>query len=351
MASTTYQIVPYLLSVGVKGSSTETRPIWDINGKQATLLDAVAKTVAASRGRQFPDQTTPERKLEVAALQVGDHALYMRWQPGRSGIESEIRRPDGETVSRSTKDTEYVPVRHVLICPPGSAFALLFAERVGQVGAVTMTTRLLQGTFQKYNGDLRLRAAPAVTSEVMHKMIADQPIKGLVFKRPRTGDAEGHMINVSGEPVHFRVELSPRRRHFWKIDKLPKETASQEVTTASLLGVLAPVLRPGVDHEQAVASLLEEGWQSALSVKFPNGSQREVNMTESHATTMSFPIVDSADDIGERPTDEQFRQACEDALGLFEGQYGIGSDAPKLCQWTDDEWQDPGTPWEVQWEV
>lgn len=346
-----YQLVPYLLSVGVRGNATEQRLIGDLDTKGASLHNAVAKIAAASRERHFTDPGNAARRLELSALHRGEQTVFIEWNPGRSGIESSIRRHDGTVLPRSVKDTEFVPVRHVIFSPANSSYALLFAERVGTTGAMTMSSKLLKDTFGKYYPDLRLDIEPAVTTAVLQKMIEDQPIKTLIFTRPRPGDVSGRFAKVAGESVELEVRMRPARRRWWNLKGLPTEGESQQVTAASLLGVLAPQLRPDLNEQDAVNSLLEDGWEPSLQVKFKGGAQRQVNMATAHSTTMSFPIIPEEEDQGpERPTDEQFRDACASVLQLFIGQYSLDERSPASCRWAEAEWQDEGDAWEVQWD-
>src|SRR4051812_27092391 len=120
-----YQLVPYLMSVSVRGKSDELRPIWDLDAKKTSLHDTLTKIALASRGRHFIDPNDPARKLELSSLRIGDETIFTEWHPGRSGIESSIRRQDGSVVPRTALDTEFVPVRHVIFSPPGGFFAIL----------------------------------------------------------------------------------------------------------------------------------------------------------------------------------------------------------------------------------
>jgi hypothetical protein len=349
---TTYQLVPYLVAVTIRTSPSDVRPIEDVDARGTTLVDAIAKVLSAARGQLFQDPDDEHRRLGVTSLHKGARALFVELTPGRSGVRSSILKADGTQVDRDVDDTELTPVRHLFYAPAGGHHILMFAERVGQAGAVTISTRLLQQTFEKYMPDLRLEVKPAMTEDVLRRMTADQPVKAIVFKRPRPADPGGKLIEVAGKSVEVEVRMKPRRRHYWSIQQLPGVDGAP--TTEGLLGVLAPVLNADKDRTDAVNSLLDDGWESSLAMRMPGGTQRLVNVGSSRSITMSFPInpEDDGDEPLERPNEELFRRACTDTLAMLEGQYNVRANAAEDCLWPADEWNDSSTDlWEVRWDV
>jgi hypothetical protein len=346
----TYQLVPYLISAAVRNNPTELRPIWDLDAKESSLHAAVSKISSGSRGKEFTDPDTATRKLELVSLRRGTDAIFSCWQPGRSGIEGTLRKPGGQVIARATTDTEFTPLRQVAFFGRGSFHAILLAERVGTAGAISLVSRLLRRTFAAKHPDLRMDIHPAITHEVLDKMVKEEPIKSLVFTRPRSNDPTGQGMLIHGQSVDIEVRMRASRRHSWTWESLPKNSEGV-VTKESLLGIVAPFLREGENESTAIAALLDERWDASVGVKFKNGAQRQVNVGSGHATTMSFPIIPPDADTGLiRPTDDQFRQACVDTLALFEGQYGIDTSVAVRCQWDAGEWDDPDDPWEVTWE-
>ncbi|MET8846628.1 hypothetical protein [Amycolatopsis sp. NPDC004625] len=349
---TTYQLVPYLMSVAVHGSPTDIRPTKDIDGNGFHVLDALAKIFAASRGILFRDPDDQNRHLIISKLHRGKEAIFVEIQPGRSGIKSEIRKADGTRMSRDEVDTEFTPVRHCYYCPPGGHHVIVIAERVGLAGATTMSYTLLSKTFEKYFDGLKLNNLPAMTEDLLRKSVEEQPVKALVFKRPRAGEGSDKLIMVSNESVEVEVRLTPRRRKFWTSKSLPQGTEDRP-TRESLLGVLVPVLKPGVQEDDAVKALLDEGWESSLAVKMPGGTQRLVNVHSSRAVSMSFPIVSETDDgaTASRPSDDEFKAGCVEILELLSGQYGLTDRSAGQCKWDTHEWNDASAePWEVVWD-
>jgi hypothetical protein len=347
---TTYQLVPYLLTVTVRKSPDDIRPLADLDGKGTSLSDVVCKTMLAAKGRLFQDEH-PHRWLSVTALHRADPGVFIELTPGRSGVQSSIVKTDGRQLDREFQDTEFTPVRLFMYCPSTGHHAILLAERVGSTGAMTMFADLLKQNFKPRFPSLMLKIRPAMTEDVIRKATEGQPIKALVFTRPRPIDSDGKLIEVAGESVKIEVRMRPRRNRKWLAAMLPKNS-DQQLTRESLLGVLAPVIHREQSEDAALASLLEEGWQASIQIKIPGGTERLVNVGSSRAITMSFPIVpqgSGSEDSSGRPTNEQFRATCLDTLRLLQGQYSIDSITNQDCRWPMTQWT--GTPDEQPWEV
>jgi hypothetical protein len=340
------------MSVTVRNSPSDIRPTKDIDGNGTSLVDVLAKIADSARNTFFTDPDDPVRQLMFTSIHRGPRTLLMRIEPGRAGVRSEIHKPDGTRVPRDVVDTEFTPVRHFIYFPAGGNFAIVLAERVGNAAAVTMWSRILTRTFEHRYEHLKLRFEPAMTEDVLRRATSEQPIKALVFRRPRSSDPSGRTMRVAGEEVELEFRMIPPRRRSWISRNLPK--GKEDVPTKeSLLGVLAPMLKPGHNDGDAIQALVEEGWESALSVKMRSGAQRVVNVASSRAVSMTFPIFSEAEEKAgpAHPTNEQFQSACADTLKLLEGQYGITDTVDSHCDWDEDEWFDESDEtWTVVWD-
>lgn len=355
MAKSTYQLVPYLLSVHVAGKPTETRPIDNLDGKGRTLQDAVLRIFDGLRGRgELVDPGNPDRKLRLVRLSNGDSCVLVELKPGRSGIASDIEQAhDGNgappaPIRRTRRDTEYIPVRHAFYFPAGSHHAILLAERAGVSGAITFLSELLRKTFRGYFGDLILEVNPAVTGEVMRSLTTGRPVKSLVFTRPTPQDTTGKTMFVAGESYELEVRLKTPRRRSWGWDTLPKR--DNEVSRESLLGALSVALGGGGTDDE-IRELLDHEWSAATEVKLASGTTRTVDVASSRAVTMTFPIEEqSATD--DRPTEADFVSACEATLEVAAGQYGMTPDRIKRYAWSDQNWELPDGQqrWKVIWD-
>jgi hypothetical protein len=120
-----------LVSVHVARRQDETRPLDDIAGNSEDLAGELAGLLAAHKGglRQETGASVTPAQLQVDIVRVGTRTLYAVVAPGRSGVQSTIRRPSGETVDRNFTDHELIGVRHVLFYAPNGHRAVLFAER------------------------------------------------------------------------------------------------------------------------------------------------------------------------------------------------------------------------------
>ncbi len=343
-----YQLVPYLLQVHVRGKPSETRPVDNIDAKGTTLLDVLARSADALRGKTLLDPEDSNRKLRLTRVRTGDRMLFIEFEPGRAGLKSTI---EGDTIfKRKEGDTEYTPLRYAIYFPSGSHAAILLAERAGQASCVTMASRFLISNFGTMLGDLILTVNAAVTGDVMNQMTRERPIKSLVFTRPVGRDVSAKLMHEAGVTVPMEIRFRAPRRRSWRWNELPAD-ASGDITAESLLGILAPEI--GETGDGAASRLLDQGWDVATEVKFANGATRTVNVTSHSSITMSFPIhdPDQNPDAGQ-PDDDEFRQACVRTYELFKDQYGIRGDVGIHVVWDDEEWTAPAgmSAWKVVWD-
>ena len=163
-----------------------------------------------------------------------------------------------------------------------------------------------------------------MTERLLAQLDEQRPVRGLVFKRPWSGDASGRSIEFSGERFRTDIRLSPPRNTRWKLGSF-RRPGEDSLGAEDLLGYIAPVLRPGLDRDEAVGTLLDEAWEASAEIKMPGGTRRLINVGERQAHTMSFPIGDAEGegDVRERPTDDEIAQAVREAIDFFTGQYTI----------------------------
>ena len=341
----TYQIVPYVINVQVRGNATELRPLWDLDARGATMQSAIRGIASAARGRNFVDPSDDRRRLQVKSVKCGAGTVFVEWEPGRAGIESNIHREDGSSVPRRAADTEYIPVRHLFFLPPGGYNGFLLAERVGVHGAVTMAATLLRASFNARHDTLRLVVQPAMTAEVLKRQIDQQPVKALVFKRPRENDPTGRNMLVAGQSVSVEIRMRPGRNKFWRRDQLLDNEGT-------LLGVLNPVLQADVQSGPSIEQLIGDGWEASYEVIMPNRTTRLVSVAQTRSTTMSFPILPPDKDEGlRRPSDDEFREGCASVISVFAGGHGPAAESASNCRWEAAEWAlgPDDEPWKVVW--
>lgn len=351
---TTYQLVPYVVSVHVRGKRDELRVLSDYDNKHNSIVDAYAQILAAHRGLDMVNPKATEQRFKVDRVRQKDGCVFAVVEPGRSGIVSRLEKPSA-IVPRDYGDTEFVPLRQMLVYKPGQYQALLLMEKAGLFGSKTLTQCVLQESFTRRHRRLTLAIDPAVSEAAVRQIMAEQPIKALVFHRPMPKDNTGNSLMLGEPVVDLEVRMSPPRRKFFSRGGLADST----VTSDSLLGVLAPVLHADRSAAAAVATLNEEGWESGLELKMPSGTTRTVNVTRQDAITMSFPIAVTGS-LDDRPSDAEFLRACQAAvedmatrdraqtdtsriLGLSEGDGA-------LCH-TDGAECNTGTEWEAVWGV
>lgn len=342
------------MTVHVRGKRSEVRALNNYDNKHSNIVDTFAEIMAAHRGTVMVNPREPSQHLKIDKVHRKSGCVYAVVEPGRNGLVSRLEKLL-TVIHRDYGDTEFVPLRQMLVYKPGQHQALLLMEKAGVVGSKTLTHLMLQASFQRKHTNLGLAIDPAVSEEAVRRVMDKQPIKSLVFHRINPTDATGKTLMLGEPVVQLEVRMTPPRRKFFSRQSLKDNTVSSE----SLLGVLAPVIHPDRQGEAGIASVNEEGWQSALELKMPNGTTRTVNVTRQDAITLSFPIeVISGED--DRPTDDDFQKACVAAVEDLAAGGGAMTDASRmlgfspgdgaLCH-TDGAEVTQGTDWEVIWGV
>lgn len=341
----TYQIVPYLVTARLREFGGEDRPVHDMDANGLHLRDVLANIFDSAKGKTFVDPDSNARHLEIGSVHVGARAVFVVVRPGRSGIESTLNKSDGSTIARETADTEFVPIRYLFYFPSGGRSAILLAERAGPHSAIKLVNMLIDKALLRHKGELVLVIAPAVTEEIMRTLIKDQPIKALVFTRPRPNDPDGRHWNIANHSAKFNVSVTPPRRARWTFNDL---FGSGDVDARKLLGQVTPILKPDVkDRQAAINALLDDGWESSMRVQLKNGAERLVSMTTHPASTMSFAVVEGDLDNAARPDDVQFEDGAVNVLTMFEGQFAVRDVAGQRPLWNTKEWENASTRWEV----
>lgn len=345
---TTYQLVPYLVSVRVRGMQQETRPLSDLLGNGTVeLAGELASVLHAHRGglRQEHGEVSSPAQLQVDSVRSGRRALYAVVSPGRSGIESTIRRATGETVDRRFSDHELIGKRHVMYYPANGHRAVLLAERIGGAGAIGPLTKLLKSAWGTRYPETVLTIAPAMAQQALGAALNEQPIKQLVLTRPT---APNGSLMVGGKQTTISTVLKPPRRQRWARKDFAKGTAN--ISTA-ILSEVASILRPGADPEKAAQAMLDDGWQVAVTLNLPGGTERTINVSSTTAVSMSLQILEGQNEPDHRPTDEEFGNACRKVIsdGLL-AQWDIHPSSSPACSWDDTEWDSAGS-WKAVWNV
>lgn len=350
---TTYQLVPYLVSVHIARKQDETRPLDDIAGGKEDLATELAGLLAAHKGglRVEAGVSQTPAQLQVDSVQVGQRTLYTVIAPGRSGVQSTIRRLSGETVDRNFADHELIGVRHVLFYPPNGHRAVLFAERVGNSGAITGLIRLVKAAWKTRFPETVISFEAAMSEQALAGTLAMQPIKQLVLTRPT---APNGSLMIGGQSSTVTTAIRPPRGKKWKAKDFSQTGDDSTETVLSEHGVLsavAPILRPGVDPDKAAQAMIDEGWQVAVTLKLKGGTERTVNVGSTTAVTMSLQIIEGENEPDHRPDDAEIADASRKVIsdGLLE-PWDIHPTSASACTWSDDEIVDPGD-WKAVWDV
>lgn len=347
---TTYQLVPYLISVNVKGSPNETRPLDDLFGGQEDFSTEIAGLLAAHVGHVYKEPGSggkgSAKSLRIESVGKGaPRQLNAEISHGRSGIESKIRRPDGSELARGFMDTELMPLRHFLIYPANGHRAVLFAERVGGNGAISALLQLLKTTWASKHSTTTLTIANAMSEAAMQGALAQRPISRIRLVKAK---APNGSMALGGLEVEYVMEIKPKGRgKNWLASKF----SGGDGTADSILREVVPVLRPGASQEDGAKALAEDGWQVAVTLRLAGGTSRTVMVEDKTSISMSFPIIEGEAAPKERPGDAVVLEACRGVIrdGLA-SPWGLEPSAASVCTWSEVPWQDQGG-WKAQWDV
>lgn len=343
---TNYQLVPYLVSVSLRGKPDETTALDDLFAGGLRLEDELAGALAAGLGQILVNDGAPPMRLRVDQVATAQRLLVTEVAPGKSGIESTIRKKNGASTKREYADVELVPVRHLMLYPGGGHRAVLFAERVAGNGAITVLAEYLRDMWASKHNQMLLNIRPAMSNAAMKAAIDARPITRIKLIKPRL--LNGNLM-VGGQSVEYDLQIRPPRNKVWKLKNLG-------ATPEAILSEVSPVLRPDAAKSQgareaAAKQLLEEGWQVGVTLSLPGGNSRTVLVDDSSAISMSFPMVEDDSILRARPSNDDFVAACKAVVtDGFLGEWGLAEHAGKDCQW-------PAIPcknqsgWKVQWDV
>lgn len=347
---TTYQLVPYLISVHVKGKPTETRALDDLFAGGERLEDELASLLAAHQGLLLVEPVPKDPlRLRIDATGKGLRQLDCIVAPGRSGVESKIRRTDGSELDRGFRDIELVPLRHFLTYGAHAHRAVLFAERVGGAGAITALSKFLKAMWASKHGNTTLEIAPALSEAAMAGAVDSRPIKRfrLVRAKSPTGD-----LRVGQHAVDCVVDVRPRSRGgTWSLKEL---LGGAEAKASNVLSAVSPALYPGVtaeDRDALAQQMLDDGWLVAVTIKLEGGTERTVYVEDKSSVSMSFAIIEGELAPSVKPTREEFVAACQRVIedGML-SEWGLDPTWASMCRWSDVGWTD-GAGWKVQWDV
>jgi len=207
---TTYQLVPYLVHVHLRGKPKETTPLDDLFASDLDLGAELSSLLAAHRGKLVQEDVPKNpKRLRVESVGAGERLITTSISPGRSGIVSRIRNAKGEESARSFHDTELIPLRHLLTYPKKGHRAVLLAERVGGVGAISGLSALLTSTWRTKHPDWVLEIAPALSQEALGGTMAKRPIKGIQLRRTKGDHGD---LRVGEHAAEVTINIRPRGR-------------------------------------------------------------------------------------------------------------------------------------------
>jgi hypothetical protein len=349
---TVYQLVPYLVSVAVRGKPDETRALDNLFAGGEQLAEELACLLSAHVGHLLEEPDTGDRRprrLQVLSVGRLGRQLNAVIAPGRMGLESTLRSTGGQEHRRKFTDTELVPLRHHLIYPASGHRAILLAERVGGNGAISALSLMLKKTWSARHHETTLHIEPAMAEDAFTDSLENRPIKSLVFRRAKGPNGN---LAIGKHDVEYDLKVRPRGRgRRWSLKELMLGKDEDALPAGSILSEIAPVLKPGVDPKTAGAALLEEGWGVAVELDLPGNVSRTVYVDQSTASTMSFPVIDGELEPKDRPKDAAIALAAKRIIGDdLLSDWGIGEAMAAGVTWTPKKWTKTDG-WKVMWDV
>ncbi|WIV44523.1 hypothetical protein [Glutamicibacter nicotianae] len=249
-------------------------------------------------------------------------------EPGRRGLESEIRGDGKPGFKRSSKDSEFIPLRHIIIFPENSHTAIVFAERFGHYGVITFLRTCFQSVFMRRLSTVTMDFDPLTTLSALR----NATYKKLSFRAPRRKNPDGTLLDFAPS-VGIHVDLKKQKR----VKDL--ETNNGSIDANKVFGVLKDEMR----SSGMTAPVDSTGWSSAITVEMVNGQERTFDV-DNDGPALVYPL-NGAEVNGEtvpggiRPSDEVFVAVCNEILEQIEGQYEVSSTTrlPKLTKYLDWE--------------
>lgn len=350
---TTYQLVPYLISVNVKGMPDETRALDDLFADGEQLADELGACLALHAGELYiqPSEVVRPLTLRVEHVGVSGRHLSATMSPGRSGVRSKIRKADGQELDRDFADTELVPLRHYLLYGQGAHRAILLAERVGGAGAITPLAALLKDAWRAQHPETVLKIDAAMAEEAWASSLSKRPVKG--YRLSKSTVPSGNMA-VGKDDLDITVDVRPARRgDRWKLKKQIKKAKREEKALAEvILREMTPILAPDAENrDEAAAALLDDGWQVAVTLELEGNVTRTVYVESNAALSMSFPIIEGENEPKTMPSDDDVVEAVKRIIsdGML-AAWGLPKGHEQSCSWISEKRSDVGS-WKAQWDV
>lgn len=352
---TKYQLVPYVVRVHVRGLPAETRPMGSLDGGTMNFADELNGMLLAHLGKtvvQDDTAATRPHRLRIDSVGKGDNTINFVVAPGKSGIKSDIIRPDGKAVSRDFVDTEHVPLRHYLAYGPNQHEGILLAERVGGDGAITALRTLIKQTWAARHDELTITIAPAGDEQLWSKVLAKRPVVKYQMTRPATPDGK---LSVTKKSAIYTVDVRPPgRSERWSLKSARSKAKKADRSLRSvLLQDVSPVLAPGYDDpEDGAQSLMDEGWSVAVQLELESGQRPVVNVESDASVTLTFPIIEGQEEPTSLPETDDVLAAVQRLVtaGVFKAN-GIAKSRGAGLQWVAEPCKYEGSPWKVAWSV
>jgi len=339
-----YELIPYTVTVHVKGDPKELRPLHDFDLAGANIREMWASALAAHAGRRLVNPKNATSGLRILDVRVGQTTVLAVAKPGVSGTVGELEKATGGVVPKDYADFDWTDLRALLIYGNGSSQAVLLLERVGKIGVKTNLTLLMQDVFRRRWPNLVLEIRPTMDSESVKELVAKAPIKSIGFHRSMPTDRAGKTLMVGSPVVSMEIWLKPPRRVNFSRNGL----IGQNLSTDSALGVLSEAWGLPVDD------LKEQGWEPRVTVKTPSRRERRVSISKTDMMTLTFPL---GGQDGGQPELPDFLTTCDDALTELvdanDGSaFGITASDAKLgiCSEERQEAQ-AGRGWKAEWGV
>ena len=338
-----YVVAPYIIQTKAKGlRGAKAKGLDDINGQGLSLIEALGKILAPmyKRTESYKDPRDPGKEFGLTSLKIVEGLAYLVViEPGRKGLESEIRKSGALPYKRGTKDAEFIPLRHLIYFPPNSHTAIVFAERFGNYGVITFLRTCFYQVFMDKLPDVTMDFDPMTTLSALR----NATYKKLNFKAPRPRDSNGAYLDYA-PTVGIEVSL----RHQRRIKDLQTEDGT--IDSAKVFGVLQDETKATGLNAPSDSS----GWSSSMTVEMLNGQERTFAIDDD-GPALVYPINGAK--ISDRlvphvirPEDDDFIAICQQILADIQGQFEITSSNRLPTRSSFVDWEpDIQDPWEVRY--
>ncbi|MFJ2354494.1 hypothetical protein [Frigoribacterium sp. NPDC087798] len=336
----TYQVVPYRISVRpTRGTGADTRPLADVDGNKANLLDLIAQTLKKAplkRGAKAIEYSFAKKEdttYRLGDLRKGDNVLYSVVTRGSAGIQSKIMANGALAFTRSPDHIEDIDFRTMFVFPKGGKYAIMLTERIGTGGVSSFIAKLLTDTLKNALPKAMIDIKPLTTvADIANTNVM---LNSIEYQFLRPTDPSGKFMDTNGADgvLSMKYKFGAKRR-------LDNYAGSSGLDASKIFGVIDPGLsQHGINLTGDKMKNLKA--QANLNVTLPSGNTRTFTLGIDEGPGLLYALeakLAPATGGGQksaaalyRPSDVDFVRVCKEAIEDVKGSFGVLDTTSASC--------------------